>query len=238
MELARMTSNQVSVVIPVYNGLRYLAVAIESVLAQNPSPAEIIVVDDGSTDGGGAVARAFGSRVCVLTQANRGPAAARNLGVAHASGDLLAFLDADDLWLFTKLARQMQVLQDDPLCEAVIGGVENFISPELGNAQRRLLARAAAQRGDVHVGALLIRREAFQRIGDFDTHWRHGEFIAWWARAARMSLHYAVLPELVLRRRLHVDNLTRRERYGQREYPTMLREHIRELREKSVKHYA
>jgi len=233
-----MTSDQVSVVMPVYNGLRYLAAAIESVLAQSLAPAEIIIVDDGSTDDGAAIARTFGPPVRVLTQANRGPAAARNLGVAHASRDLLAFLDADDLWPSTKLARQMQVLQDSPLCEAVVGGVENFISPELGDAQCRLLGRAAAQTGDVHIGALLIRRKAFQRIGEFDTRWRQTEFVEWWARAARSKLRYTVLPELVLCRRLHANNLTRREQCGRREYPTMLREHIRELREELVKHHA
>lgn len=232
-----MTSNQVAVVIPVYNGACYLAAAIESVLAQSLPPAEIIVVDDGSTDDGAAVACAFGPPVSVLTQTNRGPAAARNLGVAHSSGDLLAFLDADDLWLPDKLARQMQVLQDDPLCAAVVGGVENFISPELGVAQRWALAQAAAQTGDVHVGALLIRREAFRRIGGFDPRWRHTEFVEWWARAARLNLQYTVLPELVLRRRLHANNLTRREQNGRQEYPTMLREHVRKLREGSAKHY-
>lgn len=232
-----MTSNQVAVVIPVYNGACYLAAAIESVLAQSLPPAEVIVVDDGSTDDGAAVACAFGPPVRVLTQTNRGPAAARNLGVAHSSGDLLAFLDADDLWLPDKLARQMQVLQDDPLCAAVVGGVENFISPELGVAQRWALAQAAAQTGDVHVGALLIRREAFRRIGGFDPRWRHTEFVEWWARAARLNLQYTVLPELVLRRRLHANNLTRREQNGRQEYPTMLREHVRKLREGSAKHY-
>lgn len=232
-----MTSNQVAVVIPVYNGACYLAAAIESVLAQSLPPAEVIVVDDGSTDDGAAVACAFGPPVSVLTQTNRGPAAARNLGVAHSSGDLLAFLDADDLWLPDKLARQMQVLQDDPLCAAVVGRVENFISPELGVAQRWALAQAAAQTGDVHVGALLIRREAFRRIGGFDPRWRHTEFVEWWARAARLNLQYTVLPELVLRRRLHANNLTRREQNGRQEYPTMLREHVRKLREGSAKHY-
>jgi hypothetical protein len=122
------------------------------------------------------------------------------------------------------------VLQDDPACEAALGGVANFVSPELNEAQRQLLARAASQTGDVHVGALLIRREAFRRVGDFDTRWRQADFVEWWARATRLNLHYVVVPELVLCRRLHADNLTRRERAGRQEYLPMLREQLAQRR--------
>lgn len=93
----------VSVIIPVYNGERYLRTAIESVLAQNVCPIEIIVVDDGSTDASQTVAREFMPMVQVITQSNRGASVARNRGVALAHGEILAFLDADDLWLADKL---------------------------------------------------------------------------------------------------------------------------------------
>ncbi|PDV97074.1 glycosyltransferase family 2 protein [Candidatus Chloroploca asiatica] len=223
-------NNTISVIIPVYNGERFLAEALQSVLDQTLPPDEIIVVDDGSTDNSATIARSFGSPVRVLTQANLGPAAARNLGVAHTTGDLLAFLDADDLWLPNKLARQLHVLQDDPTCEAVLGGMENFISPELDEYQHQMLARSANQGGTHHVGTLLIRRAAFQRIGPFDERWRHGEFIEWWARAMQFHLSYVALPDLVLRRRLHAHNLTRREQDGRREYLGMLRELIAQRR--------
>lgn len=221
----------ISVIIPVHNGERYLAEAIRSVLDQTLPPDEIIVVDDGSTDGSAAIARSFGPPVRVLTQANLGPAAARNLGVTHAAGDLLAFLDADDLWTPDKLTRQAQVLRDDPACEAVLGGVANFISPELDAPQHRALARSAGQTGAHHIGALLIRREAFLRIGWFDAGLRHGEFIDWWARAMQLALGYTVLPDWVLRRRLHNSNLTRREQAGRRDYLALLRQHLARQRE-------
>lgn len=216
----------VSVIIPVHNGERYLAEAIQSVLAQTLPPDEIIVVDDGSTDASAAVAQSFGAPARVLIQANLGPAAARNLGVARACGDLLAFLDADDLWLPDKLARQMGALETDPACEAVFGRVENFISPELDATQRQILVQSANQVGTHHIGALLIYRQAFRRVGDFEPRRRHGEFIEWWARALRLGLRYTILPELVLRRRLHANNLTRRERSGRQEYLSLLREQI------------
>ncbi len=231
-------ASTITAITPVYNGERYLAKAIRSVLDQTLPPDEIIVVADGSTDASAEVARAFGPPVRVLTQANLGPAAARNWGVAHATGDLLAFLDADDLWLPDKLARQVQVLHDAPACEAVLGGVENFISPELDDRQQQMLTRSAGQHGTHHIGALLIRTASFRRIGMFDDRWRHGEFIEWWARAGRLALCHTILPELVMRRRLHANNLTRSEQDGRREYLTMLREHMRSLREESVRHHA
>ncbi len=221
----------ISVIIPVYNGERFLAEAIQSVLDQTLPPDEIIVVDDGSIDASAAIALSFGPPVRVLSQPNLGPAAARNLGVAHATGDLLAFLDADDLWTPDKLARQAQVLRADPGCEAVLGRAENFISPELDASQAMRLAKTAAQTGEFLAGALLIRRAAFLRVGWFDARLRHGEFIDWWARASQLPLAHTVLPDLVQRRRLHADNLTRREPAGRRDYLALLRQHLVRQRE-------
>lgn len=224
----------VSVIIPVYNGERHLAEAIQSVLAQTLPPDEVIVVDDGSTDDSAAVARAFGPVVRVLCQANLGPAAARNLGLAHASGDLLAFLDADDLWLPDKLAYQCAVLSAHPACEAVLGRLENFISPELDESAAAKLAKAAAQSGVFALGCLLIRRDAFMRVGWFDAHLRHGDFIDWWARASQLPLNYETLPKWVLRRRLHANNLTRREQDGRSDYLALLRQHVTKQRKTVV----
>ena len=216
----------ITVIIPVHNGERYLAEAIHSVLAQALPPDEIIVVDDGSTDASAAIAQSFGPPVRVLTQANLGPAAARNLGVQHATGELLAFLDADDLWLPDKLAHQVHFLLDNPVCQAVFGRMENFITPELDERQAVLLAKSAGQGGEILVGTLLIRRAAFLRVGYFDTRRRHGEFIDWWGRAQQLGLPHAVLPELVMRRRVHASNMTRQEPDGRREYLSLLREQL------------
>jgi glycosyltransferase involved in cell wall biosynthesis len=98
----------VSVVIPVHNGERHLAEAIESVLAQSAPPLECIVVDDGSTDGTAAVARAFGAAVRCVQRTRGGVSAARNHGTALATGEFVAFLDHDDVWEPAKLERQLQ----------------------------------------------------------------------------------------------------------------------------------
>jgi len=105
----------ISVVIAVYNGEAYVADAIRSVLAQAGVELELIVVDDGSTDATPGITRGFSDpRLTVLRQENRGVAAARNAGIARARGEFIAFLDADDVWLPTKLQRQMQLFSERP----------------------------------------------------------------------------------------------------------------------------
>lgn len=215
----------ISVIIPVYNGERYLAEAITSVLRQSLLPTEIIVVDDGSTDGSAAVAAGFGGRVRVNTQPNAGPAAARNLGVQMAHGDLLAFLDADDLWLPDKLTRQLAYLQADPRLDCVFGQVEQFISPDGSAAQRAALPPQPIMNG-LHVGTMLIWRRAFMAVGPFATTWTIGEFIDWYGRAQTRGLHAAVLPEIVMRRRWHDANLTRRTQAQRNDYAKVLKRHL------------
>ena len=97
----------VSCIVPVFNGERYLAEALDSILAQTYRPVDLIVVDDGSTDGTAQVAAGYGERITYLYQENSGPAAARNKGIDAAQGEFVAFLDADDVWHEEKLARQM-----------------------------------------------------------------------------------------------------------------------------------
>src|SRR4051812_26873537 len=96
----------VSVIIPTYNRANVVSEAVESVLNQTYSKVELIVVDDGSTDDTLEKLRRFGNTITVITQENAGPSAARNAGIANARGDLIAFLDSDDLWLPTNLERQ------------------------------------------------------------------------------------------------------------------------------------
>lgn len=213
----------ISVIVPLYNAEQYVAAALESIFSQLPCPTEVLVVDDGSLDAGVAAVRAFGPRVTVLQQENRGPAAARNAAAARASGDVLAFLDADDLWTPGRLAAQLQRMAEQPDCAIVVGQVENFVSPELDAEEQQRLARSAEQTGSVHIAAMMVRRTAFDRIGPFDETVRHGEFITWWARVQQLGLRVETLPQTVLRRRLHRSNMTRLEPDGRRQYLAALR---------------
>jgi len=107
----------VSVVIPVFNGERYLRDAVQSVLDQRYAPLEIIIVDDGSTDGTATVAQSLPEAVSYLHHTNQGPAAARNRGIEQARGGLIAFADADDLWPPAKLELQLPYLINEPAIE-------------------------------------------------------------------------------------------------------------------------
>lgn len=192
---------RVSVVIPVFNGERFLAEALRSVLDQNPPPDEIIVVDDGSTDGSAALAAQF-TRVLVFQQPNCGAGAALNLGIRHARGDLLAFLDADDRWLPGKLAAQSAVLNADATVDMVFGHVRQFRYVE---GEGETVLNSEPQVGIVRC-AMLIRRAAFDRAGAFSEDPGLPEFIEWYVRAQAVGLRAVVLPEVVYERRIHAHN--------------------------------
>ena len=196
-----MADDLVSVVIPVYNGERFLAEAIESVQGQTWRPVEVIVVDDGSTDRSGEVARRFASVRC-LRQDNAGQAVARNHGAAVATGQFLAFLDADDLWLADKLERQMAALRASPDLVAVFGWAEEFVDAGSGPGVRPL-RRLPAQLPS----AMLIRRAAFQQLGGYDSRWRLAEVADFYSRLQESGLAWTTLDHLVYRRRLHGQNI-------------------------------
>lgn len=132
-----MASPRVSVVMPCYNGEAYLAAAIDSVLGQTVTDLELIVVDDGSTDGSAIVLSRYGDRIRVLRQANAGVSAARNAGVAAAQGEFLAFLDSDDWWEPEFLQEMLAAMNDPAVAIAYCGwqnvGVrpgEPFVPPD------------------------------------------------------------------------------------------------------------
>ncbi|MGI8927593.1 MAG: glycosyltransferase family 2 protein [Tepidiformaceae bacterium] len=207
----------ISVVIPAYNAAAYLGEAIESALAQ-PWPAlEVIVVDDGSTDGTAAIAAAFGSPVRSVRIEHGGAGAARNAGVAAARGELLAFLDADDLWPAVRLAPMVTALEADPALALVFGHAVQFRREAAGDVN------GAPQPGYA-AGGMLVRREAFARVGPFSRTWALGEFIDWYARARDAGLQSTLIPDVVLLRRLHGANLGLRAASDRTEYTRVLRE--------------
>ncbi len=203
-----MTENPlISVVIPVYNGEKYLAEAIDSVLAQSYRPIEILVVDDGSTDGSRDVALTYPEVNCVY-QEHSGQAEARNRGILAAKGEYMAFLDADDLWMPEKLTLQMAAFRADPTFDIVTGYVEQFISPELDfQAMKNYHFHPQPLRGYIPT-AMLVRREFFEVVGLFHADVHVGEVISFFARALEMNLNIELLPDLVARRRIHEGNFS------------------------------
>ena len=215
---------EVSVIIPVYNGSKYLREAIASVLQQEQAALEILVVDDGSSDQSAAVAAEFGTSVRVIGQEHRGAGAARNSGVRNSTGELLAFLDCDDHWAPAKLARQLACLQSKPSLDVVFTHLINFLSPDL-TAQERLQVLCPSEPfPGVSASTMLIRRSSFERIGPFPEDVAVGEFVPLLARAHDLGLEIEMLPEVLAYRRLHASNLGRLKKANRIDYVRMLKQ--------------
>jgi len=204
-----VSAGAISVIVPVFNGAAYVGEALASIRAQTHAAAEIVVVDDGSRDDSAAVVQALGAAVRYQRQEHAGAGAARNHGVRLARGEWLAFLDADDLWAPEKLALQVQALAAAPALEAVFAHAENFHSPDLPPELRQRLACPPGAMPCTTPSAMLIRRAAFERVGGFDESGALGEVVDWYVRARAQDLVEAVLPQTLVRRRIHAHNTGR-----------------------------
>jgi glycosyltransferase involved in cell wall biosynthesis len=200
-----VTGPLVSVVVPVYNGARFLRQALDSIAAQDYRPFETIVIDDGSTDGSAAIARSY-SGLRYLRQANQGVAAARNAGIGACAGQFLAFLDQDDAWSPSKVSRQVEHLLAHPELGFVLAHERLFLEP---GARLPPWLKANLLTGDhpgYVVGTLTVRRPVFDVVGLFDASYRMASDTDWFLRAADVGVAMAVLPETLLHRRIHDGN--------------------------------
>jgi glycosyltransferase involved in cell wall biosynthesis len=193
--------SDLSVVIPLYDAGRWVRDAISSVLDGADGLREVIVVDDGSTDDGPALARSFGDPVRVIAQANAGPSAARNAGIAAAEGDVLGFLDADDFWLAGTPDPRRPLLAD---FDVVCGRAQPVVA-EPGERPRPI--RWAA--GGMGLGALLMRRAVVERWGALDPAITHGEDVDWLLRLRDGGARIATVEDVTLGYRLREGSLTR-----------------------------
>src|SRR5262245_55041870 len=194
---------RLSVIVPLYNTRAYIAEAIDSILAQTRPPDDVVVVDDGSTDGSPDLVAGYAPRVRLFRLAHAGSATALNRGIVETTGEAIAFLDADDLGVRDKLELQEAALQAEPGIDCVFGLVQQF---GLGKVQQE------PQRGVSRIG-MLIRRSAFERFGMFDATLRVADFVPWYARAVALGLKMRMMERVVAHRRLHDSNsgLTRRD---------------------------
>jgi len=214
----------ISVLIGVYNGEPYLREAIDSVFAQSYRPLELVVVDDGSTDGSADVARSYRDDVVFGQQENQGNGSARNHAVRLASGDLFAFMDADDISPPDRLELQWAALETDPDLDVVFGHAREFVSPELTAEQRATVRAPAADPAPwISANLMLVRRESFERVGPFSEELRVGVTVDWCARARDAGLQSAMLPQVVLERRIHLTNNGIRERESKSQYVHVLK---------------
>lgn len=197
-----MSSPLVSAIIPVYNGERYIADAIDSVFRQEYRPLEVIVVDDGSTDGTLAVVAAYGDTVRVISQKNSGQAVARNVGLTAAKGKYIAFLDADDVWSDDHLAELLPPLLDG-LCD-VARGLITYIRDK-GLATEEISESVFLE---ALVGACVYDASVFATIGHFDEAMRQGEDFDFAIRLNESTCRQWRSKKSVLWYRRHDANLT------------------------------
>ena len=201
----------ISVVVAVKNGANFLAAALNSVMRQTCAPGEVIVVDDGSTDASPNIAAGFGPPIRVLRCAHRGGASALNAGVAEARGELLAFIDADDLWADEKLAQQTAALASDLSIEAVFGRVVQFTDTDCRVTATHEITQKSKPFVGVNKTSMLIRRAAFDRVGPFNAA-LVADFPEWYARALCSGIRIGYIEPVVAFRRIHRDNTTRLQR--------------------------
>jgi glycosyltransferase involved in cell wall biosynthesis len=226
----------VSVLMPVHNCSAYVAQAVDSVLSQDYEAKELIVVDDGSTDGTVEILERYGERLRLLRQPNSGAAVARNRALSVARGDLVAFLDADDVWLPGKLKAQVAYLRSCPSAQLVYGSWREWRPDSAGRwadpgqfvsdyDERSIDVNAS---GWIYTALLLdsivctittIMRTALLRsVGGFDEDLRIGEDYDLWIRLSRLVEVHKMKMTMALYR-IHASSTTRRpspQNYGHR----------------------
>jgi hypothetical protein len=197
----------VSVVIPVHNGARFIAESVGSILRQDYRALEIIVVDDGSSDGLEEAVSRLPVDVRYLKQENAGPAAARNRGIRNASGELLAFLDVDDLWPEHNLQTLVELMTADPDRE-ILQGFAQLMQVAADGGKYEFIGNPGESFPD-SVAAGLFRREVFEKVGLFDEGLWFGEDRDWFNRARERGLNILRVEQVTLLVRRHDANMTR-----------------------------
>jgi glycosyltransferase involved in cell wall biosynthesis len=197
----------ISVIIPVYNGEKYLAEAVDSICNQKYAPIELIIVDDGSTDRTAEIADSFNLDVRYIRQPNAGPAAARNAGLEIARGNLIAFQDADDLWPPDKLATQLPKMIDDPTLEIIWGRMQRIKFAGMDDG-KEVFKKYLPPQISYNLGCALYRKSVFERVGLFDVTMRYSEDFDWWLRARESGAQMLILRNVTLFYRLHGQNIT------------------------------
>jgi glycosyltransferase involved in cell wall biosynthesis len=195
----------ISVIVPVHNGEKFLGDALASIFAQDYRPIEVIVVDDGSTDGTGAIARSY-PEVRYLYEEKQGAAVARNTGIDNSRGELIAFLDADDLWFPNKLSIQAAYLDTHPEVGCVCGRMKNFLDPGVKCPSWVEQDTLLQFYDDMSLCTTLARRSLFNAVGKLNPLYLQGEITEWFIRVKESGTPVSRLANKVLLRRIHDSN--------------------------------
>ncbi|MFH1754870.1 MAG: glycosyltransferase [Candidatus Latescibacterota bacterium] len=228
---------KVSVVIPCFNGERFIGDALKSVLSQSFKELEVIVVDDGSSDGSRDIVEKYSSdsRVVYLSHdVNKGIPAARNTGIRHAHGDYIAFLDQDDVWMQNKLTKQMQIFENDAkgeiglvfsdleIIQDVSGRNRSWqgkAPPGIGAKSRSEVLRSLFMHNCIPIVTAIVRRVCFEKVGLLDEEIRSGSDDYDLCFRIAMQYRLAHIAEPLVLRRIHGKNFSDVEKF----YPDKLK---------------
>ncbi|OGU23031.1 MAG: hypothetical protein A2X85_14300 [Geobacteraceae bacterium GWF2_54_21] len=206
----------VSIIIPTYNSASFITEAIDSCLMQTYTKFEIIVINDGSTDNTDEVVLKYIDKITYIKQENAGAARARNLGIAEAKGDYIAFLDADDIWITDKLQKQIEIMKRNPNIALVYGKFENFsegtneilsIMPD--SIQSGFLFDHILINNLIGLSSVLVRKSVLDEVGSFDERLLTAEDTNLWLKIA-YKYPFGVVSEILFRRRIHGGNISER----------------------------
>lgn len=204
----------VSVIIPTYNRGWIIKEAIDSILAQNYKDFELIVVDDGSTDNTSEVLAPYENDIKVLFQENKGVSAARNRGITEASGQFIAFLDSDDLWLPKKLSTQVEFFNQMPdalICQTEEVWVRNGIRVNPKKRHKKpsgMIFEPSLELCLISPSAVMVRRSLFDRVGGFDETLPACEDYDLWLRISCLFPVHLIDTPLIVKRGGHNDQLS------------------------------
>lgn len=204
----------VSVIIPVYNRRAWITEAVDSVLCQDYAPSEVIVVDDGSTDGTGEIPSAYGERIRLISRPNEGVSAARNRGVKAARGNLIAFLDSDDYWLSGKLAAQAEFFRSNPdirICQTEEIWVRKGKRVNPGRRHRKsggMIFEKSLELCMISPSAVMMKKDLFEEHGGFDENLPACEDYDLWLRITCTEPVGLINTPLIVKRGGHPDQLS------------------------------
>ncbi len=220
----------VSVIIPVYNGGTFLRHAVRSIQKQSYQRIETIIIDDGSTDETAEIAKSFSPDIRYVYQPNKGLPAARNRGLSEASGDLIASLDADDLWTEDKLNMQVELLSQDPSMEIVLGRTQKTQLHRYENGVMRFQT-CSEPAVAMSLGAALIRKSVFDKVGKISNDLPYCCDWDWFMRARELEVSILVHPEIVQYYQRHDSNMTEQIIEGNHYTLVMLKESLKRRRQ-------
>jgi glycosyltransferase involved in cell wall biosynthesis len=221
-----MEKIKIEVVIPVFNSERFIREGVESVLNQSGDYVEKIwLINDGSEDKTGEILEQLQqthSLIRAIHQENKGVSAALNRGISEVTGDWIAFMDADDLWLPGKLSAQIELLEKQPELQAIFVNLEEFVDFPSGEKQPY---KARESGGEwLSRSTFLCKKSLFDQFGFFDEQLKVGEFIDWFQRVRNSGIKHHYIPQVLAKRRIHGGNLTLK--VNKQDYLSLIRKQL------------